>query len=126
MELDRVAVYKRATSMMIHMGFRANQYGYQYLREAVWQVWEDPEKLECVTKWLYPSIGECYGVTGKQVERAIRNSIETAWRIGNKERQAVVFEDMDVINDRRPTNTKAIEAIIKYLNKENTELADIY
>ena len=126
MELDRVAVFKRATSLMIHMGFRANQYGYKFLREAIWQVWEEPEKLELMTKWLYPSEGKEFQVTGKQVERAIRNSIETAWTIGNKERQAMVFENMDVWNDRRPTNMQAILAIIEYLKKENTELADIY
>lgn len=88
---ERVEVLGATTTKLLRLGFQAQQIGYRYLREAVWVVCSDPEMITSVTKLLYPEIAKRFSTTDKQVERAIRNSIETAW----DERQPGCLEGFD-------------------------------
>ena len=84
-ECSRVKVFGRTTYHMVKCGFQARQKGYRYLREAVCIAFYEPEVLASVTKRLYPEVAKRFDTTDKQVERAIRNAIETAWTNGNPE-----------------------------------------
>ncbi|MBQ7944648.1 MAG: sporulation initiation factor Spo0A C-terminal domain-containing protein [Lachnospiraceae bacterium] len=96
------------------MGCQASQIGYRYLREAICVVCEDEEAIKSVTKILYPEVAKRFGTNDKQVERAIRNAIETAWEKGNPEVMKEVFGICSVMPGcMRPTNTEFIEEIAK-------------
>ena len=84
-EEARVAILKEATSQLLQLGFLARQRGYRYLREAILVACQEPETITSVTKLLYPEVARRFNTTDKQVERAIRNSIETAWIKGNQD-----------------------------------------
>ena len=84
-EGSRANIYQRATYLMVKCRFQARQKGYRYLREAVWIACQEPAVLTQVTKCLYPEVAKHFNTTDKQVERAIRNAIETAWTNGEPE-----------------------------------------
>lgn len=68
--------------------------------------------LTSVTKRLYPEVAKRFETTDKQVERAIRNAIETAWLKGNSNTLAAIFGDLFTDNDMRPTNSEVIEVLV--------------
>ena len=112
-ESSRVKILTNSTYQMLRLGFQARQRGYRYLREAVLISCQNHEMLESVTKLLYPELAHRFDTTDKQVERAIRNSIETAWSRGNKDAMEIVFGSIYCGTDERPTNTEVIEALVR-------------
>ena len=42
---------------------------------------EDPEKLQMLTKWLYPAVGRRCGCSSAAIERGIRAAIARAWDV---------------------------------------------
>lgn len=111
-ECSRVNVYKRTTYLMLKCGFQARQKGYRYLREAVWIACQEPEVMTSVTKCLYPEVAKRFSTTDKQVERAIRNAIETAWTNGEPEILKDFFKEIYDDGTIRPTNTEVIEKMV--------------
>lgn len=114
-ESSRVYVYKRTTYHMIKCGFQARQKGYRYLREAVWIAYQEPEILSSVTKRLYPEVAKRFHTTDKQVERAIRNAIETAWTSGDPKALKMCFQDLYGYGTIRPTNTEVIGNLVELI-----------
>ena len=114
-ECSRVKIYKRTTYHMVRCGFQARQKGYRYLREAVWIAYQEPEVLTSVTKRLYPEVAKRFSTTDKQVERAIRNAIETAWSNGEPETLKEFFKEIYGDGTIRPTNTEVIEKMVGFL-----------
>ena len=117
-EEARVAILKEATSQLLQLGFLARQRGYRYLREAILVVCQDPDTITSVTKLLYPEVAKRFNTTDKQVERAIRNSIETAWIKGNQDALHKMFGESYMQGDVRPTNSEVIETLANYVDKE--------
>lgn len=115
-DCSRIRILRKTTNLLLSLGFQAHQKGYRYLREAVLIVFEEPESLTSVTKILYPEVAKRYDTTDKQVERAIRNSIETAWMKGNSELLEKIFGEIYINYSTRPTNSEVIEIL-----KDNVE-----
>lgn len=118
-ECSRADIYRRTTYHMVKCGFQARQKGYRYLREAIWIAYQEPEVLASVTKRLYPEVAKRFNATDKQVERAIRSTIETAWTKGDPETLKTVFEEIYGDGTVRPTNTEVIGKIVRMFR--NTE-----
>ena len=114
-EYSRVDILSNSTYLLLRLGFQARQRGYRYLREAVLVSCLEPQMLESVTKLLYPEIAHRFDTTDKNIERAIRNSIDTAWARGNKEAMEIVFGNNYCSETDRPTNTEVIEALVRYV-----------
>ena len=68
------------TKTLHELGVPSHIKGYQYIREGVTLVYENPEMVGGITKELYPEIAKKYETTVSRVERAIRHAIEV---IGN-------------------------------------------
>ncbi len=107
-------MFGRTTYHMVKCGFQARQKGYRYLREAVCIAFYEPEVLASVTKRLYPEVAKRFDTTDKQVERAIRNAIETAWTNGNPETLKEIFQGVYKDDTTRPTNTEVIEKLVEH------------
>lgn len=92
--------------------------GREYLESAALLARQDARYLNSLTTKLYPAVAEAFGVNGRQVERAIRHAIDTAWRSGEIEAQYEIFGD--TIDARRgsPTCGEMIARIADILRWE--------
>lgn len=79
------------TRLLLAVGVPAQLNGYQYLREAIFMTLQSVEYISSVTKRLYPSLADQFGVTAASVERAIRHAIETSWARGSVEMIDCIF-----------------------------------
>ena len=87
----------------------------------MWIAYQEPEYLASVTKRLYPEVAKRFNTTDKQVERAIRNAIETAWIKGNAETLRAVFEELYIDGAKRPTNTEVIRTFVGLFRSTGTQ-----
>ena len=73
-----------AISKMLHsLGIPSHIRGYQYIRESVYLMYENPDMLGGITKCIYPEIANRFDTTASRVERAIRHAIEVSWSRGD-------------------------------------------
>lgn len=68
--------------MLIHMGITPNYRGYDYIVLAIELVFENPARLQHVTKELYPEIAKQYHTDWRAVEHSIRIAILRSWERG--------------------------------------------
>lgn len=97
------------TRYLHNFGVPASVKGYKYLRSAILLAINDEESLEHVTKNIYPEIAKQYNSTATRVERAIRHSIESAWKRGRPEYLNSIFGN--TILDTKPTNSEFIATL---------------
>lgn len=107
------------TSIIHEIGVPAHIKGYQYLREAVKMVMENPERINRITKELYPGIAQRFGTTSSKVERAIRHAIEVAWNRGRIEALDEAFGRNVCSLDDKPTNGEFIALCASRLTLRN-------
>lgn len=72
--------------ILIHMGITPNYRGYDYIMLAIQLSFENPARLQYVTKELYPVIAEKYNTDWRAVEHSIRITISRSW-----ERDSALF-----------------------------------
>lgn len=99
------------TKMIRDIGIPAHIKGYQYIREGIMMSVKDPEILNYITKYLYPTIAKQYHTTTSSVERAIRHAIEVAWNRGKFEAMEELFGYSVNSGKGKPTNSEFIALI---------------
>ena len=108
------------TSMIHEIGVPAHIKGYQYLREGVRMVVDNPELMGHITKELYPGIARRFDTTSSKVERAIRHAIEVAWNRGRIEALDEAFGKNVCSLDDKPTNGEFIALVADRLRIEKS------
>ena len=109
---------ERLGSLFLTMGIPAHIKGYQFLRQAVKMVLEDPDQINRITKELYPGIARYFGTSASKVERAIRHAIEVAWNRGRVETLNTAFGCRVCTPEDKPTNGEFIAMIADKLAME--------
>ena len=91
------------------------KYGCTYLTSAIAIVSDDPERLELVTKTLYPAIAEETKTSAANVDRSMRHALYGGWkRSGGK--FSVRYRDIYSVNfDLQPRNREFIGGVSMYL-----------
>lgn len=82
--------------------------GYRYLNTAIHLCIEDMDKLNGVTKDLYPSIAKKHNTTSSRVERAIRHAIEVACSRALPDSSSELYQYLITPDGHRPTNSEFI------------------
>ena len=113
----------RVSNIFLGLGIPAHIKGYQFLREAVRLVVEDPDRINRITKELYPMIARRFGTSASKVERAIRHAIEVAWSRGRVESLNRAFGCRVAIPEDKPTNGEFIALIADKLGMEKQHSA---
>lgn len=106
------------TKMLHELGMPAHIKGYQYVREAIIMIYNNPEFIGGITKELYPDLAEKYDTTVSRVERAIRHAIEVSWNRGNWDLMEDIFGHSVDIDKAKPTNSEFIITIADKLRLE--------
>ena len=110
---------QKSISKLLHeLGMPAHIKGYQYIREAISMVYENPEIVGGITKELYPELATRFDTTVSRVERAIRHAIEVSWNRGDWDLMEDVFGHSVDIDKAKPTNSEFIVTIADKLRLE--------
>ncbi len=104
------------SNLFLGMGIPAHIKGYQYLREAIKLVIENPSMISGITKELYPAIAHRFNTSSSKVERAIRHAIEVAWSRGRVDTLNKAFGCYVAQPDDKPTNGEFIALIADKLS----------
>ena len=106
------------TKMLHELGMPSHIKGYQYIREGIDMIYNNPDMIGGITKEMYPDIARKYDTTVSRVERAIRHAIEVSWNRGNWDFMEEVFGHSVDIDKAKPTNSEFIVTIADKLRLE--------
>ena len=109
------------TKMLHELGMPSHIKGYQYIREGISMIYNDPGIIGGITKELYPEIADKFDTTVSRVERAIRHAIEVAWGRGKIDTLQNVFGYTINMGKGKPTNSEFIAMIADKLRLEMKE-----
>ena len=106
------------TKILHELGVPSHIKGYQYIREGIFLIYNNPEIIGGITKELYPEIANKYDTTVSRVERAIRHAIEVSWNRGDWELMEEIFGHSVDIDKAKPTNSEFIVTVADKLRLE--------
>ena len=106
------------TRMLHELGMPAHIKGYQYVRDGIVMIYNNPDIVGGITKELYPDVATKYNTTVSRVERAIRHAIEVSWNRGNWDLMEEIFGHSVDIDKAKPTNSEFIVTIADKLRLE--------
>ncbi len=99
------------TKILHELGIPSHIKGYQYIREGVSLIFENPDMIGGITKELYPELALKFDTTVSRVERAIRHAIEVSWNRGNWDLMEEIFGNSVDIDRAKPTNSEFIVTV---------------
>ena len=101
-----------AVSNLLHsLGMPSHIKGYQYIRESIMMMYDNPSMVGGITKEIYPEIAEKFDTTSSRVERAIRHAIEVSWNRGDYDLMEEIFGNSVDYDRAKPTNSEFIATI---------------
>lgn len=111
---------RRQISFLVrNLGVPAHIKGCRYMKFAILMAMEDSNRVNYITKLLYPEIAKKCNTTTGSVERAIRHAIDIIWIRGNKELLGEIFGTFAMEGQERPTNSKFIAAVADWMRLEH-------
>ena len=110
----------QVTQIIHQTGEPAHIKGYQFLREAIKLVADNPDVINRITKELYPTIARKFDTTPSKVERAIRHAIEVAWTRGKIDNINQIFGFNVYTRNDKPTNGEFIALVADKLSLEKS------
>ena len=99
------------TKILHDLGVPSHIKGYQYIREGIILLYNNPDMIGGITKELYPEIADKFDTTVSRVERAIRHAIEVSWNRGNWDLMEEIFGNSVDIDRAKPTNSEFIVTV---------------
>ena len=99
------------TKILHQLGIPSHIKGYQYIRDGVCMIFENPNMIGGITKELYPELASKFDTTVSRVERAIRHAIEVSWNRGNWDLMEEIFGNSVDIDRAKPTNSEFIVTV---------------
>ena len=106
------------TKILHDLGVPSHIKGYQYIKEGIMLIYENPSMIGGITKELYPEIANKYNTTVSRVERAIRHAIEVSWNRGDWDLMDEIFGHSVDVDKAKPTNSEVIVTVADKLRLE--------
>lgn len=106
------------TKLLHELGMPSHIKGYEYIREAIILLYDNPNIIGGITKELYPEIANKFNTSVSRVERAIRHAIEVSWNRGDLEIMEEVFGHSVDYDRAKPTNSEFIVTVADKLKLE--------
>lgn len=109
---------KRIMDIFLSIGISAHLQGYQYLKESVKMVINDPSCINSITKKMYPRIAVMFKTTACRVERGIRHALEVSYAKGKMVHLNDIF-GLDILTEtEKPTNSEFVALVADRLSLE--------
>ena len=112
-------IHRQISVLVRNLGVPAHIKGCRYMKFAILMAMEDSNRVNYITKLLYPEIAKNCKTTAGSVERAIRHAIDIIWIKGNKELLGEIFGTFAMEGQERPTNSKFIAAVADWMRLEH-------
>lgn len=112
------------TKLLHELGVPSHIKGYNFIREGINLIYNDPNLSSAITKELYPIIAKKFDTTPSRVERAIRHAIEVSWNRANWELMEEVFGYSVDIDKAKATNSEFIVTLADKLRLEYREFVN--
>ena len=109
----------KLTNLLHELGVPSHIKGYEYIREGIIELYNDPTIIGGITKELYPDIANKFDTSVSRVERAIRHAIEVSWNRGNLDLMEEIFGHSVDIDRAKPTNSEFIVTLADKLKLEH-------
>ena len=95
-----------------NLGIAGTYKGFGELITAVKLAVENEDRLESVTKLLYPEVARLHGTTTDCVQKNYRKVIEVCWRNGGQRR---IEEQFGLYYDEKPKTQEFIDMLTNYM-----------
>lgn len=82
-KLSENEVMRAIIGELMDAGIPANLRGYEYIKDALRIVLEDPDKIHAAMKEIYPVIAEQYQLSVYTVEHSMRKAVEACFERGD-------------------------------------------
>lgn len=106
------------TKQLLSIGMPVNIMGFRLVRATVVLAAKQGNACYYITKDIYPKICEMYDVTASQIDRNIRNAIESTWNGRYRPNRDVTFGVASCDGRGVPTNAEFIMLLGDYAYKE--------
>ncbi len=106
------------TKLLHELGVPSHIKGYQYIRDSILILYNNPDIVGGITKELYPEIANRFNTSVSRVERAIRHAIEVSWNRGNIDLMEEIFGHSVDYDKAKPTNSEFIVTVADKLKLE--------
>ncbi len=120
--LNGVNLQLLITKTLHSLGIPSHIKGYEYIRESVYLMYENPSLIGGITKELYPEIAIKYDTTSSRVERAIRHAIEVSWNRGDYDLMEEIFGHSVDYDRAKPTNSEFIATVADKLRLDTMKV----
>lgn len=117
-DLHKNNVKMSITKTLHELGIPSHIKGYQYIRDGVEIIFENPDVIGGITKELYPELANKFKTTVSRVERAIRHAIEVSWNRGDWDLMIDLFGNSVDVDKAKPTNSEFMVTIADKLRLE--------
>lgn len=111
-------LHSSISKLLHNLGIPSHIKGYQYIREAIFMIYENPDIIGGITKELYPALAHKFKTTSSRVERAIRHAVEVSWNRGSMDLMEEIFGYSVDIDKAKPTNSEFIVTLADKLRLE--------
>ena len=112
---------KKISKLLHNLGMPSHIKGYQYIRDAIILMHDDPNYFSGITKQLYPTIAKRYNTTSSRVERAIRHAIEVSWSRGDYDLMDEIFGHSVDFDRAKPTNSEFLATLADKINLDESK-----
>lgn len=107
-------------SKLLHdLGMPSHIKGYQYIRDAIEIMHNNPKIIGGITKKVYPFIANKYDTTTSRVERAMRHAIEVSWNRGDYDLMDEIFGHSVDFDRAKPTNSEFLATLADKISLED-------
>ena len=112
----------KVSKLLHELGMPSHIKGYQYIRDSIELMHNDPEYLGCITKQLYPYIADKYNTTSSRVERDMRHAIEVSWARGDYHLMEEIFGNSVDFDRAKPTNSEFLATVTDKINLDEKKI----
>ena len=103
-------------NLLLRLGANRSYTGFYYVISAVQLSIEDGDKLQLISKWLYPEVAKKYHTSVQCVERNIRTLVALIWNKGDRSLlEHIAYTPLR----KKPNNAAFISILVSYLCDES-------
>lgn len=100
-------------------GVHRSYTGYNYVTYGLTLIIEDKDRMDCITKLLYPDIASFFRTSWNCVEKNIRTVVNSVWESHNTELLNLIFNRS--AKNKKPTNKEFFKYMYDYILRSSDE-----